>query len=155
MPYRVIILPVGPVIDHTVTNGRDHIIGVPWAVHIIPVIDIDETRIVRIAVIPVVVDVQSADPTYAAETVITYIDIARLDDPAVIVIVNRGVLDLDHCSIIVILDIRIIVVTRIKTDAHITEIGMSSKIWTIAIDVKVELTVGEYGKLDAALHKNE
>jgi hypothetical protein len=155
MPYRRIILSVWSVIDDTVINRRDHIIGVPWAVHIIPVVNIDKTGIIGKSVVSIVMDVQSTDPAYATKAVISDKDIARLNDPTVIVVVNWGIFNLNHRSKIVILHIGIIVVTRIETNAYISKISICAKVWTITIDIKIELAIGEYGKLNAILHKNE
>jgi hypothetical protein len=125
---------------------------VPWAVNITSVIDVDETRIVR---------KYSSASKYLKTTNLTYksIPVPDINAPdltysSIEIIVNRDVFYLDHSAIVVVLNIRVVVKSRVKTQAHIPYAHTYSYTG-IVTNIKVEFSVRIHRKGDSLFVKNE
>ena len=120
--------------------------------YVCPVIGVDKPGIV--AKDPTVEkDVQSADTSQKSVS-IPDIDIPYLRYPSVVIIINRNVFYLNNSSIIIILYIRIIIKSRVNTDAHISKSNVGSYIDQF-IDIKIKLTIGIDRKGNSVFHKDE
>jgi hypothetical protein len=117
-----------------------------------PVIDIDETGIVA-EYASVVINVETAYPTNPT-IVIPDIYIPDLGNTTVIVIEDRNVLYLDYGTIIIILDKRIVVESRIEGDADIADSGTNTYIDS-NVHIEIELTIWINRKSYTIFHKDE
>jgi len=85
---------------------------------------------------------------------VPYIHIAYLANPAIIIIVHRDVFYLDHCSIIVILNIWVIVIPGVERNGGVAKVHVRPYVHPV-VNVKVEFTIGVYGEGNAVLVKND
>lgn len=116
-------------------------------VYITSVIDVDESGIMtEYTTVPIHVQPpKTSNPSVA----IPNIDSSDLGDPSIIIIENRNVLDLDHRTVIVILDEWVVIETGIEGNPNISDPSSDTYIDTI-VDVKIKLTIGVYRKRDSA-----
>jgi hypothetical protein len=134
-----VISPIRSGVHITESNGRSYKVPVVRHVHVMSIIDVDVSCIVTEDT-SIVVNVQStnsSDPT----VVVPNVHISNLGNTPVIIIEYGNVLYLDHCPIIIILYKRVVVITRVEGDAHITNLGSNAHIHPV-VHVEVELTIG-------------
>lgn len=106
---RVVEVAVGGVPNRTESNCRASEPTVPLAIYIASVVDIDEPGVVR-KHSSSSKNLQAADLAYKSISV-PDIDSSYLTDSSIMVVVNRDVLDLDHCAVIVVLNVGVVVKT--------------------------------------------
>jgi hypothetical protein len=109
-------------------------------IHIISVVYVDEPCIVAENT-SIVVDMQASDSTKPS-VVVPNVYITNLGYPTIVVIKDWNVFHLDHCTVIIILDKRIVVESRVKGNADIANLGSDTNIYSI-IHIKIELTIGK------------
>ena len=141
------VIPAVRIIVHQAeVQRRAGEIGMPWAVHIVPVIYVDIPCVIVKDAIRTVVDIKSANPTY--ETVaITDTYIADLIYTAVEIVIDGYMLHLDNGTVIVILYIGIIVESGIKGNTCASQIDMSTYL-VESVDIEIKLTIRINGKSD-------
>jgi len=121
--HGVVIPAVRIIVHQAEVERRAGEIGMPWTVHIVPVIYIDISSVVIKDTIRPVVDIE---PTYAANATIPIADayITDLIHTTVEIVIDGYMLHLDHGAIVVILYKRIIVESGIKSNACASQINM-------------------------------
>lgn len=112
IPYRGIISSIGPVVHQAETYCGPCKVSVERTVYIIPVIHIYITNMVTVYPPVVIVDIKTAHSGNPS-IVIKDIYVPYLGDPTVIIIIDGYVLYLDHRSIIIVLYVGVIVVSRV------------------------------------------
>jgi len=153
--YRGIIPTVWIVIDHTMRIKRSCIIYMPWTVDIGSVVRTNVPSAVGVVPVRIIEDVQATHP-YDAVVGITDFYITGLDDASKLVVINRNILYLDYSTVVVVLHVSIVIVTGVVRDAYPRGIDVDvylTSVVTSHID-KVELSIGEYGKLYATFHED-
>jgi hypothetical protein len=104
----------------------------------------------------IVVEYPQASHAHDTPVVITDLCVPCLDNTAVVVVIDRDIFDLDHSSVVVVLYVRIVVVTRVKIKVYI--VGTDVHIYissAISTEVnKVELTIREYRKLNGTFNED-
>ncbi len=123
------------------------------SVHIYSVVNIYIACTMRVNAAIVIINIQSANSVYIITT-IEYVYISNLTYPSVEIIVNGGVFYLNNRSIIIILNIRSVLVSRIKSDANIACMHTSTNTSSV-IDIKIEFSIRVYGKRNVIFVKNE
>ena len=126
---------------------------VPRTRNIPVVMCIDESGIVGILVVMVIVDVHPTNACHPSKVVVSDKNISGLDYSSVIIVVNRHIFHLYHRTIIVILDIGVIVISRIETDVHVGNSHVNTE--SARIVKEVELAVGINCKFNILFNKNE
>lgn len=111
MPFRMVISAVWPVIYYCNRNPRRCIIPVPRPGYVSAVIPINITCIMRELPVRVIMQVHSPDAADPSEIVIGDHYISCLDDPTIVVIKDRHLLDLYHGPVIIVLHVGIIVIS--------------------------------------------
>jgi hypothetical protein len=150
---RSVVFSIRIVIDDTVGIIGPYIINMPWPVNIMSVPEIDVSCTMGEVPIRIVMDVQSTNSNDASAAV-SYLNASCLDDPSIMIIIDRNVLDLYDSTIIVILNIHVIVITRVIGDIHI---GRSNGyIYSIVSSYinKIKLSIWEYRELYTLFHKD-
>ena len=148
------VIPAVRIIVHQAeVQRRAGEIGMPWAVHIVPVIYVDiSCVIVKDAIWPVV-DKKSTNPTYAT-VAITDTHIADLVYTAVEIIIDGNLLHLDHGAVIVILYIGVVIESGIEGNTHTAEIDMSAYL-VHAIDKEIKFAIRVNRKGNSTLCEDE
>ncbi|CAZ98203.1 Putative membrane protein [Zobellia galactanivorans] len=95
----------------------------------------------------VVIDAHASQSTDAS-VVITYVNITYLGNTSVIIVINRYVLYLNYRTVIIILGVRAIIITRVKGNTVSTS-------GDATINVKIKLTIRIYRKRNAIFDKNK
>src|SRR5690606_1647128 len=101
----------------------------------------------------VVIYVHAPDPTDPA-TVIIYVHAPDLGNTAVVIVIYGDVLHLDHGTIVVVLNIGLVIVSRVEGDAHISDLCPYALIHPI-VHIEVEFPIRVYRKGDPVLDKDE
>ena len=81
-----------------------------WAIYVMPVVHVYKSPLMAIMAIMVIVHIQTTNSGYSS-TVIVDIYFSNLTYPSVIIIIYRNILNLDNCTVIVILNIGVIIIT--------------------------------------------
>ena len=135
--YGPVMLTVRIDVYKTEVNRRPNKTGIERTIHEIRIPRVYETGVVRITPVRIVEHMQSAH-LHNSSVAVAHRHIAYLTYPTVIIIIYGYVLNLDHRSVIVILHIRIVVVTRIETDVGIRCIDADR---VVGRKIKIELPV--------------
>ena len=106
------------------------------SVYIMSVIDIDIACMIIVEPIMVVIYVHTTQSIYPVVP-ITNINIPNLGYPTIVIIINRYILNLYDSTIIIVLCIRTIIISRIECDTVFTARH-------IIIDIKIKLSIGIY-----------
>lgn len=97
-----------------------------------------------------------SDAAYVSEAVIVDKDVPGLDNSSVVIVIHRNTLDLDHCPVIVVLNIGIIIITGVITNVHVgcgnIYAGTTAK---IGIVIEIEFTIRINCKFHCIFNKNE
>lgn len=102
---------------------------------------------------PVVVIVDNhASQLYEIPVIVTDENISGLDDTPVVIIENRDIFYLYHCSVVVVLHVRVVIIARIKAKGHSGSIDIEL-CSAVAEVTEVELSVGIYGKFNVTFRK--
>lgn len=110
-PVRVIMRPVRLMVHHCEMCLRPGIMPVPRTIYIVAVVPVNISGIMCKVIVMIIVEVQMPHSCQSPKMVIRDVHVARLDDPSVVIIIYRHVLNLDHCSKIVVLNKGIVVIT--------------------------------------------
>jgi hypothetical protein len=97
-------------------SGKGH---VERSVHEIRIPNIDKTCVVSIMSVSIVKNTQPSNLANPAASVIDQ-HIANLAYASIVVVINGNVLHLNNCSEIIVLNVRVVVVTRIKSHVYKT-----------------------------------
>ena len=108
--HRFVIPSVWAAEYQTKAYGRSYEIAVERAVHIMSVVDIDESPMMAVKSTVVIVYIKTTNSGYPT-TIIVDIYIPNLGYPTVVVIVDGNILNLYNCTVIVILYIWVVIVT--------------------------------------------
>lgn len=111
MSFRVVICPVGPMVDHCKRCSWRRIIPVPGSGYISTIIGIDVSRIMSELPVRVIVQVHAPNTADPPEIVIGDHHVTGLDDPSIIVIKDRNMFYLYHGPEVIVLDIGIVVIS--------------------------------------------
>ena len=84
-----------------------------------------------------------------------YINVTSLYDTTIIIVVDRHVFYLNDGTKIVVLYIRTVIVTIVKTKGYVWCIDGYADIWTIIGSIEVELAIGKHRKLNTTFGKDE
>jgi hypothetical protein len=102
--------------------------------------------------------VENSQSTYANDTsvIVTDLCIPGLDDTSVIIIKDGDFFNLNYRSIVIILNIRIVVVTRIEIQIHVVGADVYINISSgVSPEIhKIELSIGEYRKFNGSFDKD-
>lgn len=112
-----------------------------------PVVHVNVSGMVIVESSIVVVDIHTADTTYSVTAIID-IHIADLRHTTVIIIKDRYIFDLDYGTIIVILGIGTIIVTRVE--GHSVSAARNT-----VVDVEIKFPIRIYRKGNTVLDKNK
>lgn len=152
-PGRIIVGPVRLMIDHGIMLMWRNIIVVPRTGNKPVIVNIDESGIVGVLIVVIIMYMQSAYPRYSSKMIVSDINISGLDYPSVVVVKNGHMLDLDHGTIIVVLNIRVIIIPGIEAD--VSAGNGHAYIKSVGIVKKVELSIGIDREFDILFNKNE
>jgi len=103
--------------------------------------------------IGIVICIEATDPVNPSVPVVDG-DIADLIHPPVIIIIYGDVFNLYYRTIIVVLHIWIVVVTRVEGNSRIPYTDVGPHVNPV-VQIKVELTIRVNGKGDPAFFKNK
>ena len=116
--YRGIITSVRSVVNHTIIISWNAIVSVPWPVYIASVVNVYIASTMGKYVTSVVMYIKTAYTRHVTKIIVVDVNVSNLTYASVIIIKNRGVFYLDNSSKLVVLYIRVIIVTRIKTNVN-------------------------------------
>lgn len=148
---RNVIPPVRLVIHNSVTSWPA-VELMPWSKAVEPVVRVDISRISRIAVIGVILQEHIPDPVDHSVMVISNLDTTGSNNPSEVIVIDRHALDLDHCTVIIILHKRIVIITAIKAERRVTAKAGNN---TARIKIEVELPVRKKSEFHPAFSKNK
>lgn len=117
------------------------------SVGIIPVVSINVPSMVIIQSPTVIMYIHTTDPANAT-VVIADVNITNLVHTAIIVVIDAYILYLNYSTVIIILCIRTVVVSRVEGNAVFTACYL-------IFNVKIEFTVGVNRKRNAIFDKDE
>lgn len=118
-------------------SGKIIVIGL---VHIISVIYVDKSGMITVVSPWVIVHIHASKTVYPS-IVITNIDIPDPIYPTIIIIIDRNVLYLNYGTVVVILNIGIVVVTRIEGDLCVSKIHIGIPADPI-VNIEIEFPIG-------------
>jgi hypothetical protein len=103
----------------------------------------------------VVIEYTQATHADNAPVAVTDLCVTSLDDTSEIIVIDRNIFDLDYGTVVIVLYIRIVVVTRVEVKANIiginVHVNVSIRVST-EID-KVKLSIGKNRKFNGAFDK--
>jgi hypothetical protein len=117
------------------------------AIDIIPIVGIDISCVIVIKSSIIVIDIHATHSKYASVS-IGNIHVAYLGNTTVIIVEYGNIFYLYYGTVVVVLGIRTIIISRIEGDT------ISATFHKI-VDVKIKLPIRVYRKRNAVLHKNK
>ena len=151
--HGVVIPSVRVIENQAEVQSRPGEIGMPWAVHIVPVVYVDVSCVVIKDTIRPVVDIESAYTVYTS-VAIAYAYIADLVDTAVEIIIDGNIFHLDHGTVIIILYKGIVVESGIEGYTNTAEIDMPTRL-VESIDKEIKFPVRIDRKGDPTFREDE
>lgn len=152
-PGRMIVGSIGLIVHDGIMSLWRHVIAVPRTRNKPDIKSVDVPGIVGVVIVIVVMKVQPAYPRYLSEMVITDKHISGLSNSTVVIVIHRYAFNLDHCAVIIILHIGIVIISGIEAYVHAWGSDVyAESAWIV---IEVELPVGIDGKFNVAFHKNE
>jgi len=117
------------------------------AININPIVGVDISSMIIIITAVIVIHIHAPHSEYPSISV-RYIHIPDLGDTTIIIVEYRNIFNLNYGTVIVILGIRTIIISRVEGDAV-------PATFYVIVYVKIELPIRVYRKRNAVLHKNK
>jgi hypothetical protein len=151
IPDRMIIPAVRIGVNHAVTIGGAYKIPVEWPVNIYPVKRVDIPYVVVIKAHGVI---KNPHTSQTVDQPVTIVDLNATDPvyPAVVIVVNRYVLYLNHGPVVVVLYVGAVVKTGIE--GYGCSSNSDSGLYPV-VDVKIKFPIRIYGEGNPVLGKDE
>ena len=101
--------------NHTILIVWNSVMRIPNARCVVTVETIHIPNTLRV-VETIIINSHIANPSHSTSVIIVYMYSSSLDDTPIIIIINRGVFNLNYRSIVVILNVSTVIITCIEAD---------------------------------------
>ena len=152
---HVVVLPVWLMEDDGGMGMGTGVILVPWPRNIAGIPDIDKTGVSYKSLELIIMKDQVPDPFYLSKEIIVDRNAPGLDDAPIVIIEYRNMGNLDHCSIVIILDVAVIVTAHIEAEVA-SGINPEALVGVVSgTEEKIELSIGKDREFDASFIENK